>query len=134
MRKTVCWLGHWRREGFPASVCLLGSGQLICAYLSLNWSGQRWRIQRDPVLSKLVMFVRVTRMNCTLLQSVLSDPHLPEESFGWPSTSGGIEEEIQGVTRRIQSAIQIQPLPVDLDVGPIHLLNGQLGKPYHPSI
>ena len=35
----------------------------ICDYLGLSWSGQRERINRDPVLSDVVRFVRVTRTN-----------------------------------------------------------------------
>ncbi len=35
----------------------------ICKYLGLAWSGQFERINRDPVLSKEVRFVRVTRTN-----------------------------------------------------------------------
>src|SRR5882762_722389 len=35
----------------------------ICDYLGLVWSGQFERIQRDPVLSGEVRFVRVTRTN-----------------------------------------------------------------------
>src|SRR5690242_18401714 len=35
----------------------------ICEYLGLAWSGQRERINRDPVLSQEVKFVRVTRTN-----------------------------------------------------------------------
>jgi hypothetical protein len=35
----------------------------ICDYLGLSWSGQRERINRDPVLSDAVRFVRVTRTN-----------------------------------------------------------------------
>src|SRR5882762_1741505 len=35
----------------------------ICDYLGLSWSGQRERTMRDPVLSKQVRFVRVTRTN-----------------------------------------------------------------------
>jgi P22_AR N-terminal domain/ORF6C domain len=35
----------------------------ICEYLGLAWSGQRERINRDPVLSGEVRFVRVTRTN-----------------------------------------------------------------------
>lgn len=35
----------------------------ICDYLGLSWSGQRERINRDPVLSEVVRFVRVTRTN-----------------------------------------------------------------------
>lgn len=32
----------------------------ICDYLGLNWSGQRQRINRDPVLSKILTSVVVT--------------------------------------------------------------------------
>jgi hypothetical protein len=35
----------------------------ICDYLGLSWSGQRERINRDPVLSDVSRFVRVTRTN-----------------------------------------------------------------------
>lgn len=35
----------------------------ICDYLGLSWSGQRERINRDPVLSEVMRFVRVTRTN-----------------------------------------------------------------------
>jgi hypothetical protein len=35
----------------------------ICDYLGLSWSGQRERINRDPVLSEVTRFVRVTRTN-----------------------------------------------------------------------
>ncbi len=35
----------------------------ICKYLGLSWSGQFERINRDPVLSGEVRFVRVTRTN-----------------------------------------------------------------------
>src|SRR6266487_1000332 len=35
----------------------------ICEYLGLAWSGQRERVNRDPVLSQEVRFVRVTRTN-----------------------------------------------------------------------
>jgi P22_AR N-terminal domain len=33
----------------------------ICDYLGLSWSGQRERVNRDPVLSEEVRFVRVSR-------------------------------------------------------------------------
>lgn len=35
----------------------------ICDYLGLSWSGQRERINRDPVLADITRFVRVTRTN-----------------------------------------------------------------------
>lgn len=33
----------------------------LCEYIGVSWSGQRERIMRDPVLSEVVEFVRVTR-------------------------------------------------------------------------
>jgi hypothetical protein len=35
----------------------------ICDYLGVSWAGQRERINRDPVLSDVERFVRVTRTN-----------------------------------------------------------------------
>lgn len=35
----------------------------ICEYLGLSWSGQRQRINRDPVLAQEMRFVRVTHTN-----------------------------------------------------------------------
>ncbi|MCL4266098.1 MAG: hypothetical protein KJ069_23010 [Anaerolineae bacterium] len=35
----------------------------ICDYLGLSWTGERERINRDPVLADVVRFVRVTRTN-----------------------------------------------------------------------
>jgi hypothetical protein len=35
----------------------------ICDYLGVSWPGQYERIQRDPVLSEVVKFIRVTRIN-----------------------------------------------------------------------
>ncbi len=35
----------------------------LCDYLGLSWSGQRERVNRDPVLSQEAQFVRVTRPN-----------------------------------------------------------------------
>ena len=35
----------------------------VCDYLGLSWSGQRERVNRDPVLSQEAQFVRVTRPN-----------------------------------------------------------------------
>lgn len=35
----------------------------ICDYLGVSWAGQRERINRDPVLSEVIRFVRVTRTN-----------------------------------------------------------------------
>lgn len=35
----------------------------LCDYLGMSWSGQRERVSRDPVLSDVMRFVRVTRTN-----------------------------------------------------------------------
>ncbi|NKQ35705.1 MAG: hypothetical protein HF973_08835 [Chloroflexi bacterium] len=46
----------------------------ICDYLGLSWSGQRERINRDPVLSDVVRFVRVTRANSPRGNPILALP------------------------------------------------------------
>jgi hypothetical protein len=35
----------------------------ICDYLGVSWNGQRERVHRDPVLSEVTRFARVTRVN-----------------------------------------------------------------------
>lgn len=37
--------------------------RLVCDYLGMSWAGQRERVNRDPVLSDVMRFVRVTRTN-----------------------------------------------------------------------
>jgi hypothetical protein len=51
---------------------------------------------------------------------VLPTQHFPEEAFGCSSTHRGIEQEIQRVAGRTQSAIEVHPLPADLDIGLIN--------------
>lgn len=96
----------------------------ICDYLGLSWSGQRERINRDPVLSEVTRFVRVTRTNPEGGNpNVLALPLEYLNGFLFGVNANRVKEEIRDNLIRYQRecyrVLADAFLPPDLNVRPV---------------
>lgn len=96
----------------------------ICDYLGLSWSGQRERINRDPVLSEVTRFVRVTRTNPEGGNpNVLALPLEYLNGFLFGVNASRVKEEIRDNLIRYQRecyrVLADAFLPPDLNVRPV---------------
>lgn len=96
----------------------------ICDYLGLSWSGQRERINRDPVLSEVTRFVRVTRTNPEGGNpNVLALPLEYLNGFLFGVNASRVKEEIRDNLIRYQRecyrVLADAFLPSDLNVRPV---------------
>jgi hypothetical protein len=75
----------------------------LCDYLGLNWSGQFERVKRDPVMSKSIRSVRVTRTEAGGKRDVVSLPLeiLPGWLFG--VNAARVKPELQEKIIRYQT-------------------------------
>jgi P22_AR N-terminal domain/ORF6C domain len=74
----------------------------ICEYLGLSWSGQRERVNRDPVLSGEARFVRVTRTNLGGNPNILCLPLDFINGFLFGMNASRVKPELQEKVIRYQ--------------------------------
>ena len=105
----------WRDSAFQEAMVLLDDVVHILARSSFAALGQKFlalQIAHRADVSRVLVDVDHP-WRC----DVLPTQHLSKESLRCSPASRGVEEEIQRVARRVQSAIQVHPFSPDLDVG-----------------